>query len=154
VTDATSLDPIVLGANYPAHTYPGGGMSARFRGADPGAAPEPEDWVASVTTRWQEASSGLSRLPDGRLLRDAIEVDPEAYLGPEHVAAYGRDPGLLVKLLDAAERRRQQRDEHDPGDHDERAEERDRRERMEAAAGQILRRGGRGGGQGGLSHRA
>ena len=57
VTDATSLDPIVLGANYPAHTYPGGGMSARFRGADPGAAPEPEDWVASVTTRWQEAST-------------------------------------------------------------------------------------------------
>ena len=104
MTDATSLDPIVLGANYPAHTYPGGGMSARFRGADPGAAPEPEDWVASVTTRWQEASSGLSRLPDGRLLRDAIEVDPEAYLGPEHVAAYGRDPGLLVKLLDSAER--------------------------------------------------
>jgi mannose-6-phosphate isomerase len=103
-TDVASLDPIVLGANYPAHTYPGGGMSARFRGADPGSAPEPEDWVASVTTRWQEASSGLSRLPDGRLLRDAIEVDPEAYLGPEHVAAYGSDPGLLVKLLDSAER--------------------------------------------------
>jgi mannose-6-phosphate isomerase len=37
-------------------------------------------------------------------LRDAIEAGPEAYLGPEHVAAYGRDPGLLVKLLDAAER--------------------------------------------------
>ena len=70
----------------------------------PGPAPEPEDWVASVTTRWQEASSGLSRLPDGRLLRDAIAADPEAYLGPEHVAAYGSDPGLLVKLLDSAER--------------------------------------------------
>ena len=101
---AISLDPIVLGANYPAHAYPGGGMSARLRGADPGAAPEPEDWVASVTTRWQETSSGLSRLPDGRLLRDAIALDPEAYLGPEHVATYGSDPGLLVKLLDAAER--------------------------------------------------
>ena len=102
--DASSLDPIVLGANYPAHAYPGQGMSARLRGVSPGPAPEPEDWVASVTTRWQEASSGLSRLPDGRLLRDAIAADPEAYLGPEHVAAYGSDPGLLVKLLDSAER--------------------------------------------------
>ena len=83
---------------------PAQGMSARLRGVSPGPAPEPEDWVASVTTRWQEASSGLSRLPDGRLLRDAIAADPEAYLGPEHVAAYGSDPGLLVKLLDSAER--------------------------------------------------
>ena len=104
--DASSLDPIVLGAHYPAHAYPGGGrLPVRVsEGPTQGRKPEPEDWVASVTTRWQEASSGLSRLPDGRLLRDAIAVDPEAYLGPEHVAAYGSDPGLLVKLLDAAER--------------------------------------------------
>ena len=41
---------------------------------------------------------------DGTILKEAIEANPEAYLGPEHVAAYGADPGLLVKLLDAGER--------------------------------------------------
>jgi mannose-6-phosphate isomerase len=47
---------------------------------------------------------GLSRLADGTLLRDAVAADPAAYLGPEHLARYGADPGLLVKLLDAGER--------------------------------------------------
>ena len=47
---------------------------------------------------------GLTMLPDGRLLRDAIAADPEGFLGPEHVAAFGPDPGVLVKLLDAGER--------------------------------------------------
>ena len=49
-------------------------------------------------------ATGLSRLADGTILKEAIEANPEAYLGPEHVAAYGADPGLLVKLLDAGER--------------------------------------------------
>jgi mannose-6-phosphate isomerase len=48
--------------------------------------------------------AGLSALPDGRLLRDAIAADPVAYLGPAHVAQYGSDPALLVKLIDAGER--------------------------------------------------
>jgi mannose-6-phosphate isomerase len=48
--------------------------------------------------------AGLSALPDGRLLRDAIAADPVAYLGPAHVARYGTDPALLVKLIDAGER--------------------------------------------------
>ena len=48
--------------------------------------------------------AGLSVLPDGRLLRDAIAADPVAYLGPAHAARYGADPALLVKLLDAGER--------------------------------------------------
>ena len=47
---------------------------------------------------------GLSRLPDGRLVRDALAADPEAWLGAEHVARFGADPALLVKLLDAGER--------------------------------------------------
>ena len=48
--------------------------------------------------------AGLSALPDGRLLRDAIAADPVAYLGPAHVAQYGTDSALLVKLIDAGER--------------------------------------------------
>ena len=37
-------------------------------------------------------------------MRDAIQADPEAYLGAEHVARFGADPALLVKLLDAGQR--------------------------------------------------
>jgi mannose-6-phosphate isomerase len=47
---------------------------------------------------------GLSTLPDGRYLRDAIEAGPEEWLGPEHVEYFGASPALLVKLLDAGQR--------------------------------------------------
>lgn len=99
-----TLAPIVLGPNPASQAYPGAGLGARFRGIEPGPTPEPEDWIASVTARWQQAPSGLSRLPDGRLLHDAVVEDPESYLGPDHVAAFGDDPALLVKLLDSSER--------------------------------------------------
>jgi mannose-6-phosphate isomerase len=39
-----------------------------------------------------------------RLVRDAIETDPAYWLGTEHVDRFGTSPGLLVKLLDSAER--------------------------------------------------
>jgi mannose-6-phosphate isomerase len=64
----------------------------------------PEDWVGSATTLFGTAADGLTRLPDGRLLRDAIDGDPAGYLGPGHVRQYGSSPALLVKLLDAGER--------------------------------------------------
>jgi len=35
---------------------------------------------------------------------DAIVKDPVAFLGPDHVEAFGVDTGLLVKLLDPGER--------------------------------------------------
>jgi mannose-6-phosphate isomerase len=47
---------------------------------------------------------GLSKLPDGRYLRDALAADPEQWLGPEHVEYFGASPALLVKLLDAGQR--------------------------------------------------
>lgn len=96
--------PIVLGPNEPSQAYPGGGRGARFRGLEPQGNPEPEDWIASVTARWGQAPSGLTMLEDGRTLKDAIDAEPEAFLGPEHVASYGADPFLLVKLLDSTER--------------------------------------------------
>ena len=40
-------------------------------------------------TRFGEERSGLSALPDGRLLRDAVAEEPTAWLGPAHVAAFG-----------------------------------------------------------------
>jgi mannose-6-phosphate isomerase len=88
--------------------YRGGALLGRLRGEDERDGEFPEDWVGSVTTAANpgrdEPEAGLSRLADGRLLRDAIADDPDAWLGREHVARYGTSTGLLVKLLDAAER--------------------------------------------------
>jgi mannose-6-phosphate isomerase len=93
----------VLGPNQLQRFYQGGAEIAGFRGL--GAAVDgPEDWVASTTTAFGEQQAGLSRLPDGRTLAGAIAQQPEWFLGPEHVAAYGADTGLLVKLLDAGQR--------------------------------------------------
>ena len=96
------MRPIPLGPNQPATFYRGSGRLGAFRGLD--LEPRPEDWVASTTTRFGLAPSGLSPLPDGRLLADAIAADPVAWLGPTHVARFGADPALLVKLLDAGQR--------------------------------------------------
>lgn len=93
----------VLGPNQLQRFYQGGAEIAGFRGLG-AAADGPEDWVASTTTAFGEQQAGLSRLPDGRLLADAIGQQPEWFLGAEHVAAYGTDTGLLVKLLDAGQR--------------------------------------------------
>lgn len=99
------MTPISLAANRPAERFYLGGERLRaFRG-DQGSAPrEPEDWVGSVTTVRGEETLGLSTLPDGRLLREAIAEDPTAWLGADHVRRWGDDARLLVKLLDAGER--------------------------------------------------
>ncbi|MDG4829228.1 class I mannose-6-phosphate isomerase [Solwaraspora sp. WMMD1047] len=88
----------VLAANQPATFYRGAGRIAGFRGV-PALPDRPEDWVGSVTTRFGADSAGLSTLPDGRVLAEAIAADPRWWLGPERT-----DPGVLVKLLDAGQR--------------------------------------------------
>jgi mannose-6-phosphate isomerase len=96
--------PIVVGANQPRQYYRGGLAIAALRGVPPASEFGPEDWVASTTTRFGQQSDGLSTLPDGRLLRDAVEADPQSWLGAEHVAEFGTTTALLVKLLDAGQR--------------------------------------------------
>jgi mannose-6-phosphate isomerase len=128
------MQPIVLGPNLPDTFYRGSGRIARFRGLDPAGEPRPEDWIASATSRFgagagqpgagqpgagqpgagqpgagqpgagHQGISGQTRLADGSLLADAIAADPAGWLGREHVARYGADPALLVKLLDAGQR--------------------------------------------------
>jgi mannose-6-phosphate isomerase len=98
------VKPIRLAPNQLHRFYRGGAAIGRFRGV---ASPDeyaPEDWVGSTTTAFGDASAGLSSLPDGRLLRDALASDPLAFLRPAHVERFGADPALLVKLLDAGER--------------------------------------------------
>jgi mannose-6-phosphate isomerase len=85
--------------------YRGGLLIDRMRGEDGADTDFPEDWVGSVTQASNpgrdEPLAGLSQLDDGSLLRDAIASDPDGWLGSD--AARG-STGVLVKLLDAAER--------------------------------------------------
>jgi mannose-6-phosphate isomerase len=95
---------IRLAPNQLTRFYRGGARIDRLRGGSGQPAGGPEDWIGSTTTALGTDSEGLSRLPDGRYLRDAIEEDPTGFLGSEHVERWGSNPALLVKLLDAGER--------------------------------------------------
>ena len=108
------MEPVLLAANQPPQFYLGGAQIAQFRDGAPGTGASasasnrsPEDWVASTVTKFgtpPDAEDGLTRLPDGRLLRQAIMDEPELFLAPDHLEEFGANPGLLVKLLDAGER--------------------------------------------------
>ncbi|WP_344131003.1 class I mannose-6-phosphate isomerase [Saccharopolyspora halophila] len=98
------MRPTALPANQPRQFYRGGASIAALRGGGDDQEFGPEDWVASTTHRFGKPDSGLSHLPDGRLLREAVSADPQSWLGPEHVSAYGDSTALLVKLLDAGQR--------------------------------------------------
>jgi mannose-6-phosphate isomerase len=99
------MRPQVLDANQPLDRfYAGGRQIAAFRRLPSTRRNVPEDWVASTTTLFGDTVQGLSRLPDGQLLLDAVRSDPEAWLGPDHVGVFGDDTYLLVKLLDAGQR--------------------------------------------------
>jgi mannose-6-phosphate isomerase len=103
------MEPVSLPANQPPQFYRGGVQIEAFRGGDPhpgqGAllAFGPEDWVASTVSIYG-TTNGPTRLADGQLLRDAITADAAAFFAPDHVARFGANPALLVKLLDAGER--------------------------------------------------
>lgn len=98
------MGPLELGPNQPRQFYRGGAAIAAFRGTSAPDEFRPEDWVGSATARFGEQTDGITRLPDGRLLSDAIAASPEAWLGPEHASYFGASPALLVKLLDAGQR--------------------------------------------------
>lgn len=78
--------------------YHGGAMIDRLRGEPERDGEFPEDWVGSVVPAnnpsRNEPDSGLTRLEDGRLLRDALRAQP----------AHWGTPDILVKLLDPVER--------------------------------------------------
>lgn len=98
------MQPIVLPANQPERFYRGGELIANFRGEPAHGDYVPEDWVASTTTVAGHEHLGLTTLPDGRRLVDAIAADPAGWLGADHVARFGSDTRLLVKLLHAGQR--------------------------------------------------
>jgi mannose-6-phosphate isomerase len=96
--------PVLLPPNGVPRFYRGGPAITALRGVRFEGDRVPEEWIGSTASVFGEGELGLSRLPDGTLLRDAVAAAPEDYLGPAHVARFGPDPALLVKLLDAGER--------------------------------------------------
>lgn len=97
------MEPIVLGPNQIHRFYRGGEAIARFRGIAHRDDFAPEDWVGSATAVFGSEPVGMTMLPDGRSLAEAIEADPEGFLGAEHAERFGAELGLLVKLLDAGQ---------------------------------------------------
>ena len=98
------MRPVHLPPNQLHRFYRGGRRIAELRksgNTDPYA---PEEWIASMASPFGEPGVGVSRLPDGTSLAEAVRADPHAYLGPEHVERFGADVGVLIKLLDAGER--------------------------------------------------
>jgi mannose-6-phosphate isomerase len=99
-----AVKPLPLPPNVLRHFYAGGERIARLRGLTLESDHMPEEWLGAVNTAFGHDERGLGRLEDGTLVRDAIAADPDVFLGPEHVARFGPDPALLVKLLDAGQR--------------------------------------------------
>jgi mannose-6-phosphate isomerase len=98
-----TLLPVVLPVNQIDHEYLGGDRIGRLRNG-PGGPQRPEEWLGSTVTRFGEAAKGLTVLPTGEILRDLVINDPASWLGSAHVARYGANPAVLVKLLDAGQR--------------------------------------------------
>jgi len=104
VINTEGLAPVRLPANQPRRFYRGGAAIAALRGDEPPMEFGPEDWVASCTTLHGDTAIGLTTLPGGTLLRDAVASHPANWLGDAHVASFGAESALLVKLLDAGQR--------------------------------------------------
>ncbi|HEY9249520.1 MAG TPA: phosphoheptose isomerase, partial [Rariglobus sp.] len=101
---------LVPGPNRVRRSYPGGRLLDELAGtAAPRDGEQPEDWLASLT----RANNPGVEVPDEGLcllslegqpvrLRDLVLADPVYFLGAAHLASFGPDPKLLVKLLDPA----------------------------------------------------
>lgn len=93
-------------------SYQGGRILDSLIGkGNPSDSHYPEDWIGSVTAARnpdsQNPNEGISTVALGEkewLLTDLIAIDPEYFLGADHVASYGLQPMVLVKLLDSAVR--------------------------------------------------
>ena len=103
--------PLKLNAPRAWRTYFGGKMIDELHGIkDTEDTHFPEEWIASVVSaknagREHIKNEGLSYIDGTEIsLKDLIEANPEKVLGKAHFEKFGGSPGVLVKLLDAAER--------------------------------------------------
>lgn len=95
--------PAKLPSNQFDHFYKGGYRIGKLRNG-PGGPMRPEEWIASTTTRFGQQENGLSKLPNGQLLKDAVAADPKSWLGEKHIQRFGISTEILVKLLDPDQR--------------------------------------------------
>ena len=102
--------PIKLDRAAAWRTYVGGSLIERLYGND--GMPDtnfPEDWIMS-TVRARNAGredivEGLSMVSGSNLsLAELIESYPSQMLGERHYARFGKSLGVLVKIIDSAER--------------------------------------------------
>ncbi len=110
---AALREPLALSPNRLTRFYRGGRLLDAFRGV-PDAADDdrPEDWVGSATRAWTAAGRPPSPLGPSRVevngwrttLEELVQLEPDALAGRELTERAGPTLGVLVKLLDAAER--------------------------------------------------
>ncbi|MGO1874168.1 MAG: class I mannose-6-phosphate isomerase [Canibacter sp.] len=93
--------PQRLPARPISHYYRGGANIAKLRHITLENDHQPEEWIGSTVARFDDEVTGQSVLEDGTFLRDAVAANPTAWTGQKHT---GSDVGVLVKLLDAAQR--------------------------------------------------
>lgn len=107
------LRPLKLSSNRVWRTYRGGKLLEDWQGVKNISTDGdfPEEWVASVTRARNVIkhgqNEGLSYIKSGDsriFLSDLINSAPDVFLGKEHVEKYGCNLGILVKLIDSAER--------------------------------------------------
>lgn len=104
--------PLKLDSPRVWRTYTGGASIDQLHGSPKGEVTHfPEEWIMSVVAarnagREDIMDEGMSRLPEhGNItLKELIDGNPEYYLGKKHVEKNGAQPGVLVKLIDSAER--------------------------------------------------
>ncbi len=93
-------------------TYTGGEIIDKWHGKPSGEVTNfPEDWVASTTKAINPNSTdeleGLSRVANAEgnpTLKEVIEAQLENYYGKAHLEQIGETSGILIKLIDSAER--------------------------------------------------
>lgn len=91
-------------------TYLGGKLIDELHGAEnPLDSHFPEEWMISVVSSRTigREDDGLNKLdiPDAEItLKEIIQENPREFLGKRHVDRFGEQTGVLVKLIDSAER--------------------------------------------------
>ena len=102
--------PVRLKSERAWRTYHGGRLLDGLHGISPASDTHfPEDWICStvraINAGREEIVEGLNRLADADMtLKDYVAACPVAALGADHVGRMGESLGVLVKLIDAAER--------------------------------------------------
>ena len=91
-------------------TYTGGSLIDALHGIEGSEDTNfPEEWIMSTVrarnSGREEIVEGLSMVADTDIsLAEVIESNPEAALGRKHIERFGKNLGVLVKIIDSAER--------------------------------------------------